>query len=64
MYTKLAGLRYCVVYKAGTTNQAADALSRHPAPPAQVQAISYPSPDWLTEVVSGYEHDPATTKLL
>lgn len=64
MYTKLAGLRYRVVYKAGATNQAADALSRHPAPPVHIQAISYTSPDWLTEVVSGYDNDKASTKLL
>jgi hypothetical protein len=64
MYTKLAGLRYRVVYKAGATNQAADALSRHPAPPVHIQAISYTSPDWLTEVVSGYDNDKASAKLL
>lgn len=34
MYTKLAGLHYRVVYKASAANQAADALSRHPPPPA------------------------------
>jgi hypothetical protein len=44
MYTKLASLQYKVVYKVGATNQAADALPRHPSPPVQIQAISYTSP--------------------
>lgn len=64
MYTKLAGLRYGVVYKAGATNQATDALSRHPAPPVQIQAISSSTPDWLSEVVSGYNNDSIFAKLL
>ena len=64
MYTKLAGLQYTVVYKPGTSNMAADALSRHPAPPAQLNAISYSTPEWLSEVVAGYDSDPASSKLL
>jgi hypothetical protein len=34
MYNKLAGLQYQVVYKPGSSNLAADALSRHPDPPS------------------------------
>ena len=64
MYTKLAGLQYTVVYKPGTSNMAADALSRHPAPPAQLNAISYSTPEWLSAVVAGYDSDPASSKLL
>lgn len=64
MYTKLAGLQYKVVYKPGTSNMAADALSRHPAPPVHLNAISYSTPEWLSEVVAGYDSDPASAKLL
>jgi hypothetical protein len=64
MYTKLAGLQYKVVYKAGTSNQAADALSRHPSPPTHIHAISSATPAWLSEVSSGYNGDPASKKLL
>ena len=31
MYTKLIGLEYKIVYKPGTSNAAADALSRYPS---------------------------------
>lgn len=64
MYTKLAGLLYKVVYKPGTSNMAADALSRHPAPPVHLNAISYSTPEWLSEVVAGYDSDPSSAKLL
>jgi hypothetical protein len=64
MYTKLIGLQYKIVYKLGTSNAAADALSRHPSPPAQVNAISSVSPTWLSEVVAGYSSDPASVRLL
>lgn len=64
MHTKLAGLQYRVVYKTGASNAAADALSRHPNPPAQLQAISVSTPAWLAEVVAGYTADPESTKLL
>jgi hypothetical protein len=64
MYTRLAGLQYKVVYKPGSSNQAADALLRHPAALAQLQAISSMTPTWLTEVVAGYTDDPIASKLL
>lgn len=40
MHHKLAGLQYKVIYKPGTSNSAVDALSRHPSPQGQLQAIS------------------------
>lgn len=64
MYTKLAGLQYKVVYKAGATNQAADALSRHPSPPMQIQAISYSTPNWLSDIIARCDSDPVSSKLL
>jgi hypothetical protein len=64
LYTKLAGLQYKIIYKPGTSNQAADALSRHPSPPVHIQAISSPTPTWLSDVVAGYSSDPSTLKLI
>jgi hypothetical protein len=64
LYTKLVGLQYKIVYKHGASNQAADALSRHPSPPAQIQAISSSTPAWLMEVVAGYDSDPTTLKMI
>jgi hypothetical protein len=48
MFTKLIGLQYKIVYKRGSDNRAVDALSRHPAPSAQLLAI------WLHKVQKGY----------
>jgi hypothetical protein len=39
LYTKLAGLQYRIIYKKGTDNLAADALSKVPAS-AQLSNIS------------------------
>ena len=64
LYTKLAGLQYKIVYKPGSTNMAADALSRHPSPPLHLQAISSPTPTWLLDVMAGYSSDPFSHQLL
>lgn len=64
MQNKLAGLQYRVVYKPGASNAAADALSRHPYPPDQLQAISVSTPSWLDDVIVGYSSDPESVKLL
>lgn len=64
MHHKLAGLQYRVIYKSGASNSAADALSRHPNPPAQLQAISASTPAWLAELVARYDTDPESKQLL
>ena len=42
LYTKLACLQYKIVYKPGTSNLAADALSRHPTPPCTFRQFRRP----------------------
>lgn len=64
MFSKLVGLQYKVVYKPGSSNLVADALSRHPSAPAQLQAVSASSLAWLFEVIEGYNSDPVAVKLL
>jgi hypothetical protein len=64
LYTRLVGLQFKVVYKPGVTNLAADALSCHPQPPAQLNAVSYASPSWLAEVSAGHADDPVSRSLV
>jgi hypothetical protein len=64
LYTKLVGLQYKIVYKPRASNQAADTLSRHLEPPAQLNTISTLIPAWLADVVSGYDRDPSALKLI
>jgi len=49
VFTKLLGFQYKVLYKKGTENGAADALSRHPNH-AEVMATSTVIPQWLLSV--------------
>jgi hypothetical protein len=39
-FTKMMGMHYRIIYKKGADNRVADALSRHPSPPAQLMALS------------------------
>lgn len=64
VFTKLLGLQYQIVYKKGTDNNAADALSRRPHPEGDLFAISSATPVWLQQVISGYQDDPEALKLL
>lgn len=53
VFTKLLGFQYRVVYKRGVENTTG-ALSRHPAPPSQLMAISSATPQWLLQVTNTY----------
>jgi transposase InsO family protein len=64
VFTKLLGLQYQVVYKKGSDNNAADALSRRPHPPPECAAITVSSPRWLTEIQQNYQQDSQAMKLL
>jgi hypothetical protein len=52
------------VYKKGTDNRVADALSRHPEPPDHLMALSTTHPTWLEQVQEGYTTDDHSLKLL
>jgi transposase InsO family protein len=69
--TKLLGLQYKIVYHKGIDNRVADALSRRPGleqdePHLQlnVVAVSTVVPNWLLQVVQGYEQDPNAQQIL
>lgn len=66
VFTKLLGLQYKIIYKKGVDNSVTDALSRcsPSAGSEQVLAISTVTPQWLTEVVAGYNQDPLARDLL
>jgi len=64
VFTKLLGLQYKVVYKMGSTNRVADALSRRAHHSDHLMSISSASPSWLQEVISGYSDDEHAKELL
>jgi hypothetical protein len=51
---KLLGLQYKIVYKKGSTNRVADALSRRSQ---LVYAVLVVKPIWIEIIVEGYAHD-------
>lgn len=60
---KLMDLQFKIVFKQGSTNMAADALSRYPEKPA-IAAISTCVPSWVDRLKEGYQDDSDTSKLL
>ncbi|WVZ69502.1 hypothetical protein U9M48_018276 [Paspalum notatum var. saurae] len=64
VFSKLLGLNYKIVYKQGTENRAADALSRKPSHTASCAAITTVSPHWLDEVLQGYTADTHAQDLI
>lgn len=63
VFAKLLGLQYKIVYRKGTENTVADPLSRRGHDP-QLLAVSVVSPNWLNDVVVGYQKDPEALALL
>lgn len=64
VFTKLLGLQYKILYKKGIENGAADALSRRPHESLELYHISSSSPQWLSEIMDGYQQDPHAQQLL
>lgn len=62
VFTKLLGLHYKILYRPGTDNRVADALSR--CVQGELQAISVVVPKWLSEVQSSYLNDAEAQDLL
>lgn len=60
---KLLGLRYKICYRQGSTNNAADALSRRQHVTESSAAISICQPAWLEEVISSYTTNQQVQKI-
>jgi hypothetical protein len=58
------GLQYKIVYRKGSTNRVADALSRHPDPPDNLLALSSNTPSWLVKVQESYTHNEKAKQML
>jgi hypothetical protein len=59
VFTKLLGLHYRIVYKKGSDNRVADALSRRPHTSEEsCLALSTVVPQWCDDVITRYSSDP------
>jgi hypothetical protein len=63
VFTKLLGLTYKVVYKKGSENTVADALSRRDSEES-LMVISSASPQWLSQLVSSYAGNAQAEQIL
>ncbi|CAD6265729.1 unnamed protein product [Miscanthus lutarioriparius] len=64
VFSKLLGLQYRIVYRSGSDNRAADALSRHPSPPVVCAAVTSLVPSWVSAMIASYREDTFATTLL
>lgn len=64
MFSKLVGLQYCILYRQGPDNRAADALSRHHALPVVCASVSSLVPTWLAVVLANYDQDPMAQEII
>lgn len=62
--TKLMSYQYKITYKKGSTNCAADSLSRSPQVGPCLNAISVAQPVWLQELLESYDSNPVAQKML
>jgi hypothetical protein len=62
--TKLMSYQYKITYKKGSTNCAADSLSRAPQMGSYLNAISVVQPVWLQALLASYDSNPVAQKLL
>ena len=58
------GLQYRIIYKKGCDNSAADSLSYRAHPEETCCAVYVITPQWLDEIISGYQQDSHATVLL
>ncbi|CAN6249028.1 unnamed protein product [Urochloa humidicola] len=64
VFTKLLGMQYRIVYKQGSENRVADALSRRAHETAQLFSLSVATPHWSLAVQEGYLDDTEASELL
>lgn len=62
--SKLMGMQFRIVYKKGSENRVADALSRRPHPDLEINAISQAQPLWILSVLDAYQQDCYARELL